>query len=1301
MIGRLRNASSLEDLHDVACNAGLEEMMEVSAFDAVGTGRKAKQLRSELEWLTALVGDGSLASILSRGDDYLAGSELRGLRRTLLRAFTAYLTRAARSAGVPAVGTSESTAVYAMPVPAARRARAQASMPDHEELPDPEVDPADYMRWAEQVGLYGALDVPLWQVVEAEGLPMSSSTRYRPPFDRSFTVADFLEGSFPFGVSRGDLKQIRKLVFAMARQLRRDYFQAVTEEQREDLCCRTMPDGQPVPAVVAALQQLRQELRRAAAPLPHGVAPKARVELVTDAEAARIVCEASDGVTVAIGFRQGRKWTARSSCDCDRFGEEHVCQRQLARVDELLRAVRMPDTSDASDVMRRLVDWAGKALWERGLDEASALLLVNDRAAAGDTADERLWWAVSFEHGASIDPLLQKRGKRGDWLKPRKVSAAKLGVDVVRTGAEDDAPILNVWQELAAVRHWGYVNHLRDYGLLQVLRRLVGHPRVCWADRVGQSIAVSEGELGVHLDQTRGGVRFEITAAGRTIASRRPGAVVENLMEYYLLCEETALVLVPADPRRLALGRSLVAAGEIPASGRQRALELARNLESDCPVQLGDELKGSELTAEPRLVARLTPCGSAGLQLEVLVRTLDNAPLYPPGDGPAEVIALAADGSSTWARRSFAAEEALAARVLAPLRQELAGGYSATFEDPERALQTVERLQQLQEVTCTWPEAKGWTVLRPGRMSDLSLKVRDAHDWFGVDGGVEIDGEKVALSVLLDAIRRDKRYVRIDEARWVSLEDDLRQRLTRLEAAVHVSRGKLELGATAAPLVESLADSGADIDASARWRTWAQRLDASRALEPEVPAGVTATLRGYQQEGYAWLARLAAWGVGCCLADDMGLGKTLQALCVVSERGHAGPTLVVAPVSVCDNWAGEMQRFVPNLRPISYRGAARQEALAGLGPNDVLICSYALAARDIEVLSQVSFTTLVLDEAQAIKNPTTQRSRAIAQLQADWAVALTGTPIENHLGELWALFRVLSRGLFGSWSHFRQRFAVPITNDDDEAAAEALAALVRPFVLRRTKGEVARDLPPRTTIDVDVRLSKEERQLYDETRLTTLAQLGGANDLLSPEQRRFRVLAAITRLRQLACHPRLVDANATTPSAKLDRLLELVAVLIEEGQRALVFSQFVTHLSLVRERLDAEGISYAYLDGSTPGAKRAAVVEAFQQGNLPLFLISLKAGGSGLNLTAADNVIHLDPWWNPAVEDQASDRAHRIGQTKPVTIYRLVSRGTIEEAILQLHRDKRRLVEAALSGSGAAAGLSSDELVALIRGAVP
>nr|MBA3538558.1 DEAD/DEAH box helicase [Deltaproteobacteria bacterium] len=526
------------------------------------------------------------------------------------------------------------------------------------------------------------------------------------------------------------------------------------------------------------------------------------------------------------------------------------------------------------------------------------------------------------------------------------------------------------------------------------------------------------------------------------------------------------------------------------------------------------------------------------------------------------------------------------------------------------------------------------------------------------------------------------------EERYVALTSELRRRLDEiLGLGTHAGRG-LRFPSLAAPLVAELLASS-QIEADASWRRQVERLTAS-GTEPVVPSTLRGELRPYQIDGFRWLVRLGTWGAGGCLADEMGLGKTLQCIALLLHRAPSGPGLVVAPTSVVPNWVDEVQRFAPTLRVRTFIGPARAADLADLGAFDLVVTSYAILQIDADALAAISFATAVLDEAQVIKNADTKRARAAGRLRAELRVATTGTPIENRLEDLHGIFAFLNPGLLGSSESFQARFVRAI---DRPNVRDRLRRLVAPFILRRTKTQVLPELPSRTEVTLRIPLELEELALYEVVRKEALAQLGSGGGPM-----RMKLLAAITRLRQAASNARLLLPDSTAPSAKLDALGELLDDLLPSRHKVLIFSQFVGHLALVKELLHARGVSFQYLDGSTPMAARKIAVDSFQAGRGEVFLISLKAGGFGLNLTAADYVVHMDPWWNPAVEDQASDRAHRIGQTRPVTIYRLVARDTIEDRILALHHHKRQLAAGILEGSELAGSISERELLDLIRG---
>jgi SNF2 family DNA or RNA helicase len=614
---------------------------------------------------------------------------------------------------------------------------------------------------------------------------------------------------------------------------------------------------------------------------------------------------------------------------------------------------------------------------------------------------------------------------------------------------------------------------------------------------------------------------------------------------------------------------------------------------------------------------------------------------------------------------------------------------------------SLELLLELQAypgpVSTEWPEGRELRVRAAGAKG-LKLRLAKERDWFSLTGDVTIDeGQVLEMQFLLDRLERAPgRFIALDDGRFIALTHQLQTQLSQLANVSEIHNGARRVHKFAAPALDQALGDAGEITADAAWKYHVARIRQAASWTPQIPATLQAELRDYQAEGFLWLSRLAQWGAGACLADDMGLGKTVQAIAIMLERAANGPILVVAPTSVCPNWVSEITRFAPTLNPQRFATAADRAALvAGLSPYDVLICSYGLLHQESELLASRDWSTLVLDEAQAIKNAQTKRARASVEINAAFRLALTGTPIENYLDELWSLMNFLNPGLLGSREAFQKRFAIPIERDRDAHARQALRTLIRPFLLRRTKAAVLSELPPRNEQTITVEMSEPERIFYEALRQRALETIDALDS--AKGKRKIHILAEITRLRRACCNPALIDPGIGVPSAKLDAILDLVDELLRNRHRALVFSQFTGHLALLRAALDSRNIAYEYLDGGTPPADRERRVAAFQAGGAPLFLISLRAGGTGLNLTAADYVLHLDPWWNPAVEDQASDRAHRIGQDRPVTIYRLVMQDSIEEKILALHRDKRDLANDLLEGGEIAARLSEEELVDLIR----
>ncbi|MCI8469387.1 MAG: serine/threonine protein kinase [Eggerthellaceae bacterium] len=571
------------------------------------------------------------------------------------------------------------------------------------------------------------------------------------------------------------------------------------------------------------------------------------------------------------------------------------------------------------------------------------------------------------------------------------------------------------------------------------------------------------------------------------------------------------------------------------------------------------------------------------------------------------------------------------------------------------------------------------------------------------------------LAALLDSYRQRRRYHRLADGSFLSLEAYDLSQLEALADDLGLTSAELASGAVELPawrafyLDEALPDARRDGD-------FRRYVEGFRAVDPAsypVPDGLAATLRPYQREGFGWLMALADLGLGGILADEMGLGKSVQLIALLVARAdelrRAGGTLIVCPASLVYNWTSELRRFAPGLVAAAVTGSRRDRDRVRAHGADVLVTSYDLLRRDADAWEGRELGCVVLDEAQYIKNQATLTARAARRLTAGLRLALTGTPVENRLSELWSVMDFLMPGLLGSYASFSQRFEAPILGreeepDDDEAAdaAARLAALVGPFVLRRLKRDVLPELPEKMESTVLVPLRGEQAKLYaaHEQRLREELAAPRPKDGREAGRSKVEVLAELTRLRQLCCDPALVYENFRGRAAKMDAIMDLVAEARDGGQKALLFSQFTTYLSRIAERLDRDGVPYYVITGATPKKRRLELVEAFNADDTPVFLISLRAGGTGLNLTGASVVIHADPWWNGAAEAQAADRAHRIGQTRAVSVYRVIAEGTVEERILRLQERKADLADAVIAPNGAVslANLTAEDLLDLLEG---
>ena len=598
---------------------------------------------------------------------------------------------------------------------------------------------------------------------------------------------------------------------------------------------------------------------------------------------------------------------------------------------------------------------------------------------------------------------------------------------------------------------------------------------------------------------------------------------------------------------------------------------------------------------------------------------------------------------------------------------------------------------------------EGWQVQADGhdvrQPANLQLKIQSGIDWFDLSGDVDFAGQTIGFPDLLAALARKDNMIRLPDGSLGILPDDWAEQYGLLGGLGEVQGDSLRFSMTQAGLIDALlAARNAEVDVDVGFEAIRERLASFSGIDAAAePPDFAGELRPYQQEGLGWLEFLQQFGFGGCLADDMGLGKTIQVLAILQERVRTRseklPSLVVVPKSLIFNWTHEIQRFTPKLKSLEYTGLARSDLRESFGKYDVVLTTYGTLRRDVATLKDEPFDYVVLDEAQTIKNSSSQVAKASRLLMANHRLALSGTPIENHLGDLWSIFEFLNPGMLGRSSVFK----LYANDSGEEESQQALSKGLKPFVLRRTKKEVATELPDKFEETIFCEMEAEQQKLYDELRDHYRQSLLGMVQKQGLGKSKMHVLEALLRLRQAACHPGLLsEDSAEDSSAKLDVLTPHLEELIEEGHKSLVFSQFTSMLSIVKKHLDKRGIRYAYLDGKT--RSRKAVVEEFQTDpDIPVFLISLKAGGLGLNLTAAEYVFLLDPWWNPAVESQAIDRAHRVGQTKQVFAYRLICKGTVEEKIVELQSKKRKLADAILEADNRIMkDLTADDLELLL-----
>jgi superfamily II DNA or RNA helicase len=1008
-------------------------------------------------------------------------------------------------------------------------------------------------------------------------------------------------------------------------------------------------------------------------------------------QALTVQCQDCDTVTRTA-------WTRRLVDDSARWsdGRYHWVARQALQLAKTLSVEPMPELQSMTPGA------AGEPLLvhllEREPEWRCALRALDkyvETAERGETMlSRRVAWFMDMTSGDLAKPGLEEYRSGTGWTRGHRVDFDELR-SLKDTLPPEDVTILSAID--AAPRGTRLP--------LAAIEALIGHPRVFNGARARQHVEVVRGNCHVETHQDHGHLVIQMEPSG---AGEGVNVVVES---------ETRLVVYRVNASLARLIQLLPTGLRIPQAHQNEGLAILSRLAEHV------EIRSAELGACRTVVADSTPCVRISAEtgawwVEIGVRPYGElGRFFPPGLGRSVVTVHGGDELFD-TERCFNEEEARYHALLAkcPTLREasLRGRTDENGSDPVHAFGLNEEelfclLTELREcgLACALEWKDGHAITARGKVSGAALhgSMRRVKGWYLINGSIQVD--QVSPLALSDLVRmpftKSGRFIRLPNGDFVEVERRIRHVLSQLASVAQLpargSPGELRVPESAFDTLRALLDSESAMEVEPSATEWLSRLDATLSSEAACAPGLEATLRSYQFEGYQWLWRLSQLGLGACLADDMGLGKTVQVIALLLVRSAAGPALVIAPTSVCTNWVEELNRFAPSLRAVEYAGKSRTALLEQFKQNsgargpDVLIASYALLQQDSAELAAIEWNTAVLDEAQFIKNPHSMRAKAAFQLSARYRVVMTGTPIENHLGDLWSIFHFLNPALLGSFKHFQLSYLKPIERDHASEQQALLKKLVQPFLLRRRKDEVLQDLPPITTLRHEVRLNEDETLRYALLRRQIHDKL---HSTYGKRDHKLQVLAEITRLRRFCCHPRLVFPDVPTESSKLQTFLELAEELHDNGHRALVFSQFVDFLQLVREQLDERKLSYLYLDGSTPKETRQARVKAFQAGEAALFLISLKAGGFGLNLTAADYVIHLDPWWNPAVEAQATDRAHRIGQERPVTVYRLVTKDTIEERIVELHQEKRAIAEAVLDETASGSDLTSEALLELL-----
>lgn len=917
-----------------------------------------------------------------------------------------------------------------------------------------------------------------------------------------------------------------------------------------------------------------------------------------------------------------------------------------------------------------------KQLWELVLEELSE---IEDKGGKLPEKQVRLMYII---HGyrSEVEVREQTRLSSGKWGSGKPISGIRYRTGDLDFMDEADRIIHERWMNKG-----GYYLTIED-----ALPNLVGSDRVY----MGKYAPFEQ----VKITEEKPYLIVEKKATGFALSSNVPKTDLESSRPVIVKRSETHYVVIPMTVQQRNYYNRLLSLDAFPLEAEDLLKEffpkIAHQVEVHSSlIEGGSTLETIAGVAEVGL--QIHPQGSC-FRVCFFARPLHSGKgEFVPGKGAALVVDEK-EGTRYQVKRKLSKEREIYDALIGFIEDSM--NKSVDNENvvlyPDELVELLEYIQQSPECYFVeWPEGEKLRLKTSPASTSWNISLNSKGNWFEIEGDVRIDDETVlTMAQFLELLGRSKgKYVRLNDKDYMRLSDSIRKQLRRLESLAVPEHGKMQVSAFHAGLLGEIRNGELEIAYDDALESLWNKLESSKDLIPAIPSTLQATLRDYQIDGYHWMARLNHWGAGACLADDMGLGKTVQTIAYLLYKAADGPSLVVAPASVVPNWRKELLRFAPTLKPLVLNEADnRTELLASAKGYDVVLSTYGLLVTEMDALTSKEWNIVCLDEAHTIKNRDTKTSGAAMRLNAANRLLLTGTPIQNHLGELWNLFRFINPGLLGNYDQFHRKYIVPIEQEADKERQQQLKRIVHPFMLRRTKAEVVEELPDKMEIVLPVELSEEEMGVYEVIRRKAEAMLEESKSI------NVNALTEITRLRQAACSAALIEKKWKGENSKINLFLDLMNEIKEGGNRVLVFSQFTSFLKLVCSELDKAGVKYLYLDGSVTMKQRERLVQEFQQGSCQLFVISLKAGGLGLNLTGANYVIHLDPWWNPAIEQQATDRAYRIGQQQNVTVYHLIAQHTIEEKILRLHQTKRDLADSLLEGTDMSHKLTGKDLLEIL-----